>query len=476
MEYLFTERAHLVCPNMCFAIAACLGKSFDKERIDETVARLAEAHPFLRARLGYEKESNSYFYDVKEQSQVQVIFAGEICGGAGDDDDSRKLCEPSRIAKAQEAMEKVSDKGSLAPVVEEDIITSPKVLEQFQKLTARDWNLYSQGFLKIVVWMEGAKTVLLFIFHHLLADGRGALGLVQEFADFYVDDIEPKTAPEHLITKEDLPANSKLPFISRALVNYANRQWKKENHQLSYEEYHIFADKFLQEDCVEHFLEVVSSDKLTDIHTQCKSHKVSINDYLLAKMFTEENTDSIVMACDLRNQLACYNQSALGNYATAFSVKLKQGKSADGIASDNSITSAGLTTTREVADVSVFENSKNIFSLAQKVHNQIQKKLNSPKDLYLILQCYASLEPGLLDAAMISSRGAFDSKAAKFIGTGFFNYDKAKGYSITNLGKIVSKNIESAFFIPPASPAIKKTQGVLTVNGVMRICTSQRKI
>ena len=409
MEYLFTERAHLACPNMCFGIAASLGKAFDKERIEEGVARLAEAHPFLRARLGYEKETNSYFYDVKEQAQVQVIFAGEICDEDGD----------------------------------------VKILEHFQKLTVRDWNLFNEGLLKIAVWNAGDRTVLLFVFHHLLADGRGALGLVQEFADFYVDDIEPKAAPEHLITKKDLPANSKLPFISRALVNYANRQWKKENHQLSYEEYYNFADKFLQEDFVEHSLEVVSFNKLAELHAQCKSHNISINDYLLAKMFTEEKADSIVMACDLRKELVCYNQGALGNYATAFSVKLKQGKSAD---------------------------PAELFSLAQKVHNQVQKKMTSPKDLYLVLQCYASLEPGLLDAAMISSRGAFGSKAAKFIGTTFFNYDKAKGYSITNLGKIESKNIESAFFIPPASHAIKKTQGVLTVNGVMRICTSQRKI
>lgn len=427
MEYLFTERAHLACPNMCFAIAASLGKFFDKERIEETVTRLAEAHPFLRARLGYEKETNSYFYDVKEQIQVQVIFAGEIC-------DEHK-----------EAVESEDSRGTAA--AEEDI-SSLKIIEEFEKFTARDWDLFSEGLLKIAVWNAGGRTTLLFIFHHLLADGRGALGLVQEFADFYVEGIEPKSAPEHLIIKDNLPANSKLSFISRALVNHANRQWKKENHQLSYEEYHSFADKFLQKDCVDHSLETVSFDKLAELHAQCKSHEVSINDYLLAKMFTEEKADSIVMACDLRNQLACYNQGAMGNYATAFSVKLKQGKSA---------------------------NSTDIFSLAQKVHTQIQEKLASPKDLYLILQCYASLEPGLLDAAMISSRGAFDSKAAKFIGTSFFNYDKAKGYSITNLGKIESKNIESAFFIPPASPAIKKTQGVLTVNGVMRICTSQRK-
>ena len=61
MEYLFTERAHLACPNMCFAIAASLGKFFDKERIEETVTRLAEAHPFLRARLVMKKKQTRIF-------------------------------------------------------------------------------------------------------------------------------------------------------------------------------------------------------------------------------------------------------------------------------------------------------------------------------------------------------------------------------------------------------------------------------
>ena len=415
MEYIFTERAHLACPNMCFAIAACIGKAFDKARIEESVKKLAEAHPFLMARLGYEKETDSYFYDVKDGPQVDLIFA----------DDN-------------------TDTGDLAC----DTISSHTVIEQFEILTSRDWNLFTEGFLKITVWNAGNKTVILFVFHHLLADGRGALGLIQEFADFYANGIEPKSVPEHLITKEDLPENSRLSFISRILVAKANNQWKKENHHLLYEEYHAFAEKFLQEDSVAHSVEVISPDKLTALHAECKSRNISINDYLLAQMFLEEKTDSIIMACDLRNQLACYKKGALGNYSTAFSVKLKASKSAD--------TSA-------------------IFSLAKKVHKQIQKKLANPKDLYLVLQCYASLEPGLLDAAMISSRNSFDSKAAKFIGANFFGYASAKGHSITNLGKIESKNIESAYFIPPASPAIKKTLGVLTVNGTMRICTSERK-
>ena len=77
MEYIFTERAHLACPNMCFAIAACIGKAFDKARIEESVKKLAEAHPFLMARLGYEKETDSYFYDVKDGPQVDLIFADD---------------------------------------------------------------------------------------------------------------------------------------------------------------------------------------------------------------------------------------------------------------------------------------------------------------------------------------------------------------------------------------------------------------
>lgn len=39
-----------------------------------------------------------------------------------------------------------------------------------------------------------------------------------------------------------------------------------------------------------------------------------------------------------------------------------------------------------------------------------------------------------------------------------------------NLGKIQSDVITEAAFIPPASPACRKTWGVLTVNGRMKLC------
>ena len=182
---------------------------------------------------------------------------------------------------------------------------------------------------------------------------------------------------------------------------------------------------------------------MSAIRSLCKENLVSVNDYLTAKMFEEDKTDKIIIASDLRKQLHCYSQGALGNYSTAFSVRFK-GKNADTVA------------------------------IAGKVHKQVQKIMKTPASLYLILQCYARLTPSLIDAAAISTLGDFDSKAGRFIGTAFFGFERPAGYSITNLGKIESRSIDNAIFIPPASPAVKKIKGILTVNGRMNICVSQR--
>ena len=149
------------------------------------------------------------------------------------------------------------------------------------------------------------------------------------------------------------------------------------------------------------------------------------------------------MACDLRSRLGCYTEGALGNYSTAFSVEVK-------------------------------ETESDPYELAKTVHRQVQRKMNNPQDLYLVLQCYANLDPAVLDAAFMACRGDYPDKPARFVGSMFFGFDAAKGYSITNLGKIDHEYMTAAYFIPPASPAVRKTQGILTVNGQMTVCTSER--
>ncbi len=404
MQYIFTERAHLMCPHMYFGIAMAVCRPFDETRIRETMEKLSAAHPFLNALLGYEKEKNAYFYRVTDTSQAELLLK------------DREIRETDDSA----------------------------VLEEYRKLTERDWNLTAEGMLKAAAWPAQNGACFLLVFHHLLADGRGALGLARELADCYVTGKQPKPAKEKLIASADeFPKESRMPFISRFMIGRANRNQAKEQKVLSYPEYHAFADIFLKKDKVSYSVSRTGAEEVEMLRQTCRENGVTLNDYLLAKMMIEDRTKKVIMACDLRSRLDCYTEGALGNYSTAFSVEIK-------------------------------ETTTDPYELAKAVHRQVQRKMNRPQDLYLVLQCYANLDPAVLDAAFMACRGDYPNKPARFVGSMFFGFDAAKGYSITNLGKINNKYITAAYFIPPASPAIRKTQGILTVNGQMTVCTSER--
>lgn len=437
MQRIYTERAHLMCPNMCFGIAMAVNRPYDEAAIRDAVKRLAAAHPFLNALLGYAEAENAYFYRVTDRPQVELRLKG---GGLD------------------------------AP---ESALAAPEIMKEYRQLTGRDWNLFEEGMLKISVWQASQKTPILLVFHHLLTDGRGALGLAEELAECYVHGLEPKAAPETLISSvQDFPPDSGLPLISRLLVSKANRDWEKERHCVTYADYHACANEFLQGDRVKHSVLRTGREELDRIRQRCHEEQVTVNDYLIAKMMLEENTRKVIIASDLRNRLTCYREGALGNYSTAFSVELSRKAAAKCRKNKKVASECGMSRSQESGQAIFVE--RNVFSLARAVHDRVAVIMVRPADLYLVLQCYADLDPGLLDAAFISCRGDFPSRAGKFIGSLFFGFEAGNGYSITNLGAIESASIAEAYFIPPASPAIRKTQGILTVNGVMTVCTSER--
>lgn len=405
MEYLFTERAHLMCPGMCFGIVLCIKALFEEKRIRDSFSVLAQAHPFLNALIGYERETNAYYYDITDSSKVSIDIKDE------------ELYAPD----------------------------SPVIMSEYEKITGRDIDLLNEGMLKAAAWKMGANTCFLLVFHHLLADGRGALGLAVELAEVYANGKKPGYAPEKLISSaEDLPKNSAMPLISRMLTNKANHDWAKEGHDpLFYREYHEYADKFLKTDKIRHSLRKTESAEVRKMRGECREHSVTVNDLLVARMLISESTDKVIIAADLRDRLPFYNKGALGNYSTAFSIAIKK-------------------------------KSNDEFALAQEVHKRVKSIISKPQQLYLILRCYAALDPALLDAAFMSAKNAYESKSAGFIGNMVFGFASPEGCSITNLGRIDNNIIDSGFFIPPASPAIRKTQGVLTINGEMMICTSER--
>ncbi len=393
-QYVFTERAHLMCPNMHFGILFTINKEYDRTNVRNVLNRLTEAHPFLKCLIANDNRGNPYY---KYQTQLELDFI-----------------EMNSLQSLRDDYKKISEGG---------------------------WDVYSEGLLRIFTYPRQNGFEILFIAHHLLCDGRGLLGLVTSFANCYVKGIEPAYREECLIKSiNDLPKGSDLPWISKVIINSANKKWKKENHKVDYSDYSKFEKEYTNKNKLNMSFETVTSKEFTNIADICHNNNISINDYLIAKMMQDEAIKKVIIGADIRKYFTNYREGSLGNYSTAFSVVC---------------------------------NSKrdNLIELAKQVSRSVKKHINSPKKLMLVLACYLRMTPELIDAVAISTLGNFSSNAGKFVGSKLFGYKDSCGYSITNLGKIESDTIVEATFIRPASPANKKTVGVLTVNGKMNKCT-----
>ncbi len=278
-KYLYTERAHYMCPNMHFGILVDINTEFNRNVIIESIGALKAAHPLLRSLIAEEEGSSRIFYEERRELEISITIRDK-----GDD--------------WQKDYDAVSKAG---------------------------WNVQKEALLKVFAYPKDDGTRMLFITHHLLCDGRGLLQLVQEFADYYAEGKEPDVVDEMLMESiNDLPVGSNLPFISKVIIKDANKKWRKEAHKVSYEEYAEFEREFDSKQNIERKIRCVDGDELNKLLASCKESGVSLNDYLIAKMMLEEDVNKVVIAYDIRSEIKNYNKGALGNYATAFSVTRKK--------------------------------------------------------------------------------------------------------------------------------------------------------
>ena len=396
-NYLYTERAHFMCPNMHFGIMAQIKSKYVEGQVRQSIDVLQKAHPFLQSCIAEETDTGRLYYQMQDYLSIPVMVKTDI-----------NLWQ-----------------------------------KDYDEISLRGWNVKKECLLKVLVYPKGNEFQILLIAHHLLCDGRGLLQLSDEFAMHYVKGIMPQFAEERLIqTLSDLPADNDLPVVSKLVINDANRRWKKEEHRVTYEKYAEFEKEFIRRNEVKREISTVCNGELEEIQALCKQHGFSVNDYLIAKMMLEDDTNKVIIAADIRSQAKCYRQGAMGNYSTAFSVVVKK-------------------------------KEENIISLAKSVASEVLNISEHPQKKMLVLACYMHMQPELIDAVAISALGDFESKAGTFVGKNMFGYHSRNGYSITNLGKMQSNAIAGAVFIPPASPANKITWGVLTVNGKMKICKGE---
>lgn len=396
-QYAVSERAHFMCPQMHFGMALEMKQTYRSQDMEAVWQKLIKAHPFLRAHMAYEEGTGRLYYDVGEESTVTVT-----------------------VCKSRET-----------------------VWNDYASVGTTAWDVLREGLLKVFVYPDGETLLIMLVAHHLLTDGVGLMNLALEFAGAYAGGKEPEYAEERLIAGiEELPKGSALSGISRMLVRYANRKWKKENSAVEYERYLEFSKNYGASHRMTLNTYDLDEKTLNGIYEKCRENGVTVNDWLLAETFVRTGTGKIVMAADVRDSFADYRKGALGNYATAFSVVCRS-------------------KTRDV-----WEKAREVHKLVAEIRNDNRRKM-------LVLACYFEMEPGLLDAAAISALGGFQSRAATFVGRGMFGFGGSGSYSVTNLGRVESEYVSSLRFIPPASPAAKATIGVVTLNNAMYVCLNK---
>lgn len=274
-QYLVTERAHFMCPNMHFGILVEIKKEYNKQKVLDTLNIQANAHPFLRSTIRYEDTTNKLYYDIHDTSMTEFT--------------------------------ELNSKNELWNIM--------------KSLSKKEWNPFLNGLLKVYSFTDTEKMTILFMAHHLLGDGRCILNIASEFADYYTDKMIPTYVEEHLIQSiDDLPDKSDLSYISKLLIRNANSKWKKEGRPVDYQLYSDFVKKYGELHNIEYKEHMITNDTYQEMVKSCKENNISVNDLLMAHMYNKFGITKMIIAVDIRNKLSCYRQGALGNYATAVSI------------------------------------------------------------------------------------------------------------------------------------------------------------
>lgn len=282
-QYVASERAHFMCPNMHFGMIVEIDKNYNKDQVEATFWRMAEAHPFLKSLIAYEEGTDNIYYHVTDYSQINIVVRNN----------------------------------------------ESSLWSDYKKISEKDWNVFENGMLRVYIYPKQQGMTLLFVAHHLLVDGRGLLELAEEFANDYVGEKTPVYAEEVLMESiDDLPPKSKLAGISKMLVKRMNKLWAKENHTVNYEQYAQFVETYSKNHPVDFETYEVEKESVTQMAQVCKEHGFSMNDLLMAHMYVKTGTEKIIIAADIRNKFAKYQRGSLGNYSTAMGIAYKA-KSSD---------------------------------------------------------------------------------------------------------------------------------------------------
>ena len=319
--------------------------------------------------------------------------------------------------------------------------------EDLQKVRQREerirFRIEEGEYLRVFVKPEGEETSVLFLMHHLGGDGKSLLYFIEGFLTF----LSGGSVPFREIRTEETKEN--LDFISRGIIRYYNRRWKK--RIFSFEDMDRAYERYWKDRTTTIKTEVIEEAEMERIKDECRRNGVRFTSYLTAKLIRadseQKKTKDIGYALDYRHD----RNRSMGNQASGCSVRYR------------------------------YNPHKSLMENALEIQKRLDRKLTDHQKGSYILSFVSKITPTLHDAVNLEHAGTFHDKTSYRFAKLMGYVGRTKDYSITNLMvadipvTYGSFEIKEILFAGPVISYGQRIISVITCNGRTVITTHFRE-
>lgn len=326
-----------------------------------------------------------------------------------------------------------------------------------------DWKFVVKEELKIPFLMEQDLTIrvcivdrsnefdLIMIMHHLLGDGLSLLYTYEDFLQIYFHNSKLPQKELQPLKCSDLPKDSRLNFITRAVIHHLNHLWNSEKTIFTDSDFQTMFQKFQENNSNDFSIGVIDPTVLRQLYEKAHEHNVTINSILITALLYQVTQSSIstkpdqkvIVATNMRQKLFSNPVKGIGNYASCISPMLS------------------------------YNDTKDFWSNVKLIHEKVQKQLNSKREFFSLSQTFGVINTSIFDGLYFSSYSDFQSKNVCKVRKVLKAGQKDEGLDISNLGRFTldanSKLtlVKDFVYLPPTSSSVDITVGVITVSNQM---------
>ena len=282
---------------------------------------------------------------------------------------------------------------------------------------------------------------VVFLMHHLGGDGKSLLYFIETFMNILSGGV-PDVVPFANMTVEDLPKDSRLPFLYELFVKSWNRRWMKAKRVFTFKDMDKAYDDFWKTHKTYTVIEKYDKEKLDEMLSKAKEAGCSLTAYLVASWIKDMPCKADVgFAVDGRLDDA----RTMGNFATGIHINYK------------------------------YDLGKTVGENANRINKLMKNKLSDNRVRYSVLQLIGQLEPTLIDTLSLEAAGAYHTgDTARFADIMCYGRKK-RDLSITNLMRADIKTdygeyrIKDIAFVPPVVSYGTNLIGIITVNDTLTV-------